>query len=37
VHFRGNFAETETLVLRSKTGTVRRIKTTFRTVGKAMP
>jgi fructose-1,6-bisphosphatase II / sedoheptulose-1,7-bisphosphatase len=37
VHFRGDFAETETLVLRSKTGTVRRIKTTFRTVGKAMP
>jgi fructose-1,6-bisphosphatase II / sedoheptulose-1,7-bisphosphatase len=37
VHFRGNFAETETLVLRSKTGTVRRIKTTFRTVGRAMP
>jgi fructose-1,6-bisphosphatase II / sedoheptulose-1,7-bisphosphatase len=37
VHFRGNFAETETLVLRSKTGTVRRIKTTFRTVGKATP
>jgi fructose-1,6-bisphosphatase II / sedoheptulose-1,7-bisphosphatase len=34
VHFRGNFAETETLVMRSKTGTVRRIKTTFRTVGK---
>ncbi|HEY7547974.1 MAG TPA: class II fructose-bisphosphatase [Hyphomicrobiaceae bacterium] len=37
VHFRGNFAETETLVLRSKTGTVRRIKTTFRAVGRAMP
>src|SRR5262245_6815149 len=35
VHFRGDFAETETLVLRSKTGTVRRIKTTFRTVGRA--
>jgi fructose-1,6-bisphosphatase II / sedoheptulose-1,7-bisphosphatase len=37
VHFRGNFAETETLVLRSKTGTVRRIKTTFRALGRAMP
>jgi fructose-1,6-bisphosphatase II / sedoheptulose-1,7-bisphosphatase len=38
VHFRGNFAETETVVLRSKTGTVRRIKTTFRMIGtKAAP
>jgi fructose-1,6-bisphosphatase II / sedoheptulose-1,7-bisphosphatase len=27
VHFRGKFAETETVVMRSKTGTVRRIKT----------
>ena len=26
VHFRQGFAETETVVLRSKTGTVRRIK-----------
>ena len=33
VHFRGDFAETETVVLRSKTSTVRRIKTTFRDVG----
>jgi fructose-1,6-bisphosphatase II / sedoheptulose-1,7-bisphosphatase len=33
VHFRGNFAETETVVMRSKTGTVRRIKTTFRMLG----
>jgi fructose-1,6-bisphosphatase II / sedoheptulose-1,7-bisphosphatase len=33
VHFRGNFAETETVVLRSKTGTVRRIKTSFRMIG----
>lgn len=33
VHFRGNFAETETVVMRSKTGTVRRIKTTFRNIG----
>jgi len=38
VHFRGEFAETETVVLRSKTGTVRRIKTTFRMLGtKATP
>jgi len=38
VHFRGDFAETETVVLRSKTGTVRRIKTTFRMLGtKASP
>jgi fructose-1,6-bisphosphatase II / sedoheptulose-1,7-bisphosphatase len=33
VHFRGSFAETETVVLRSKTGTVRRIKTSFRVIG----
>jgi fructose-1,6-bisphosphatase II / sedoheptulose-1,7-bisphosphatase len=33
VRFRGDFAETETVVLRSKTGTVRRIKTTFRDIG----
>ena len=33
VHFRNNFAETETVVLRSKTGTVRRIKTSFRMIG----
>lgn len=33
VRFRGDFAETETVVLRSKTGTVRRIKTTFRNIG----
>ena len=33
VHFRGDFAETETVVMRSKTGTVRRIKTTSRTIG----
>jgi fructose-1,6-bisphosphatase II / sedoheptulose-1,7-bisphosphatase len=32
VQFRGDFAETETVVMRSKTGTVRRIKTTFRNV-----
>jgi fructose-1,6-bisphosphatase II / sedoheptulose-1,7-bisphosphatase len=30
VQFHGEFAETETVVMRSKTGTVRRIKTTFR-------
>ncbi len=33
VRFRGDFAETETVVMRSRTGTVRRIKTTFRNVG----
>jgi fructose-1,6-bisphosphatase II / sedoheptulose-1,7-bisphosphatase len=38
VHFRQGFAETETVLLRSKTGTVRRIKTTFRMIGtKAAP
>jgi fructose-1,6-bisphosphatase II / sedoheptulose-1,7-bisphosphatase len=37
VHFRGNFAETETVVMRSKTGTVRRIKTTFRMIGTKAP
>jgi fructose-1,6-bisphosphatase II / sedoheptulose-1,7-bisphosphatase len=34
VKFRGDTAETETLVMRSKTGTVRRIKSTFRDVAK---
>jgi fructose-1,6-bisphosphatase II / sedoheptulose-1,7-bisphosphatase len=33
VHFRHDFAETETVVMRAKTGTVRRIKTTFRMIG----
>jgi len=33
VHFRQGFAETETVVLRSRTGTVRRIKTNFRMLG----
>ncbi|HXF52492.1 MAG TPA: class II fructose-bisphosphatase [Hyphomicrobiaceae bacterium] len=33
VHFRDDFAETETVVMRSETGTVRRIKTTFRNIG----
>lgn len=33
VRFHGEFAETETVVMRSKTGTVRRIKTTFRDIG----
>ena len=33
MHFRGDFAETETVVMRSKTGTVRRVKTTFRDIG----
>ena len=32
VKFRGDTAETETLVMRSKTGTVRRIKSSFRNV-----
>jgi fructose-1,6-bisphosphatase II / sedoheptulose-1,7-bisphosphatase len=32
VKFKGDTAETETLVMRSKTGTVRRIKSTFRNV-----
>jgi fructose-1,6-bisphosphatase II / sedoheptulose-1,7-bisphosphatase len=33
VKFRGDFAETESVVMRSKTGTVRRMKTTFRDIG----
>jgi fructose-1,6-bisphosphatase II / sedoheptulose-1,7-bisphosphatase len=33
VHFRGEFAETETVVMRAQTGTVRRVKTTFRNIG----
>ncbi len=33
VHFRGDFAETETVVMRAQTGTVRRVKTTFRNIG----
>ena len=33
VHFNGDFAETETVVMRSHTGTVRRIKTSFRNIG----
>jgi fructose-1,6-bisphosphatase II / sedoheptulose-1,7-bisphosphatase len=33
VKFRGEMAETETLIMRSKTGTVRRIKSRFRDVG----
>ncbi len=36
VHFRGDFAETETVVMRAKTGTVRRIKTSFRNIGTKM-
>lgn len=32
VRFRGEFAETETLVMRAETGTVRRVKTTFRNI-----
>jgi fructose-1,6-bisphosphatase II / sedoheptulose-1,7-bisphosphatase len=34
VKFRGEMAETETLIMRSKTGTVRRIKSRFRDVGR---
>lgn len=33
VRIRGDFAETETVVMRSKTGTVRRIRSTVRNVG----
>ncbi len=33
VRVRGDFAETETVVMRAKTGTVRRIKSTVRNVG----
>lgn len=33
VRFRGDFAETESVVMRSHTGTVRRVKTTFRDIG----
>lgn len=33
VRIRGDFAETETVVMRSKTGTVRRIRSTLRNVG----
>ncbi len=37
VKFRGDFAETETVVMRAKTGTVRRIKTSFRNIGARFP
>ncbi len=33
VRFRGDFAETELVVMRAHTGTVRRVKTTFRDIG----
>lgn len=33
VRFRGDFAETESVVMRAHTGTVRRVKTTFRAIG----
>lgn len=36
VRFRGQTAETETIVMRSRTGTVRRIKTRFRDVSHAV-
>jgi fructose-1,6-bisphosphatase II / sedoheptulose-1,7-bisphosphatase len=32
VHFQGDIAETETVVMRARTGTVRRIKTNFRNI-----
>ncbi len=32
VQFNGDFAETETVVMRARTGTVRRIRTTFRNI-----
>ncbi len=37
VHFRNGFAETETVVMRARTGTVRRIKTTFRMLSTKKP
>lgn len=37
VHFAGEFAETETVIMRSKSGTVRRVKTTSRTIGRQDP
>ena len=37
VHFRNGFAETETVVMRARTGTVRRIKTTFRMLAAKAP
>jgi fructose-1,6-bisphosphatase II / sedoheptulose-1,7-bisphosphatase len=37
VRFRGDFAETETVVMRSASGTVRRIKTRFRDIGARFP
>jgi fructose-1,6-bisphosphatase II / sedoheptulose-1,7-bisphosphatase len=33
VRFRGDFAETESVVMRANTGTVRRVKTTYRDIG----
>jgi fructose-1,6-bisphosphatase II / sedoheptulose-1,7-bisphosphatase len=33
VRFRGDFAETESVVMRAHTGTVRRVKTTYRDIG----
>lgn len=37
VHFRAGQAETETVVMRARTGTVRRIKTTFRNIQTKAP
>ncbi len=36
VHFRGDFAETETVIMRARTGTVRRVKTTYRNFRKKL-
>jgi len=36
VHFRGEFAETETIIMRAVTGTVRRINTTYRNFRKKL-
>jgi len=37
VRFRGAFAETETVMMRASSGTVRRVKTTYRDFGKQDP
>ncbi|MEO0671214.1 MAG: class II fructose-bisphosphatase [Pseudomonadota bacterium] len=37
VQFRGEFAETETVMMRAKSGTVRRVQTTYRNFGKQYP
>ncbi|MEL6299106.1 MAG: class II fructose-bisphosphatase [Pseudomonadota bacterium] len=37
VRFNGEFAETETVIMRAKTGTVRRVQTSYRNFGKQFP